>query len=72
VVGTLRLVRKGNLLTGDYRTPDGWRWLWAAHTSTSDASVQLSISSTDAAFAHQEVQVAFDDFRVMRGKVVCP
>jgi hypothetical protein len=72
VVGTLRLVRKGKLLTGYYRTPDGWRWLWAAHTSMSRASVQLSISSTDAAFAHQEVQVAFDDFRVMRGKVVCP
>ncbi len=72
IVGTLRLVRKGKLVTGYYRTPDGWRWLHATQTSTDPALVQLSISSTDAAFAHQEVQVAFDDFRVARGRVVCP
>jgi hypothetical protein len=37
-----------------------------------DASIRLSLSSSDTEFGGSEVAVALDDFRVVRGRIVCP
>lgn len=70
--GRLRLVRSGDLIHGSYLHAGQWIPFWEAPVTKADSLVQLSVYADPATFAHQEVTVAFDNFRVVRGHVVCP
>ena len=68
--GSLRLVRSGRELTAYYSHEGRWVWLWQSDGSAGETRVQLSLSSN--AFSHEEVSAAFDNFRVVRGRLDCP
>jgi hypothetical protein len=70
--GSLRLVRRGRTISGYVRAPGGWRKLLIADDPYGDTRLQLSISSLAGEWAHQEVRVAFDDFRINSGRLSCP
>jgi hypothetical protein len=70
--GRLRLVRSGDLIHGSYLHAGQWIPFWEAPVTRADSLVQLSVYADPATFAHEEVTVAFDNFRVVRGRVVCP
>jgi hypothetical protein len=70
-LGSLRLVRKRGMVTAYYAHLGHWVTISPAPAATGDVSVRLSISSSAAVFGHNEVRAAFDDFRVVRGRVVC-
>jgi hypothetical protein len=70
-VGTLRLVRRGGVVLAYVGHNGAWRFLGDSGSTARDTAVQVSIWSNDAEFAHQYVQVAFDNFQVVRGQVSC-
>jgi hypothetical protein len=69
--GSLRLTRSGDTLEGFYLHAGQWIPLWEAPVTRSSALVQLSAVANPGTFAGQEVTVAFDNFRVIRGRVAC-
>jgi hypothetical protein len=75
VAGSLRLTRRGSLITGWFRHNGDWVALRTA-TSVRDGSfVFLSVytdSYRPAAFAHRDVRIAFDNFRISQGRLSCP
>ncbi len=70
--GKLRLVREGGLLTGYYFGAGGWVALHTGPGTAGAVTVMLRSWSHSQVFKHEEVRVAFDNFRVSRGTVVCP
>lgn len=72
LAGQLRLVREGGLLTGYYLGAGGWVALHTGPGTAGAVSVALRSWSHSQVFKHEEVRVAFDNFRVNRGTVVCP
>ena len=70
--GSLRLVKRGRTISGYVRAPGGWRRLLTAADRYDDTQLQLSISALDGEWAHKEVKVAFDNFRVNAGRMSCP
>jgi hypothetical protein len=71
-LGALRLVRSGGSLVGYYRGPyGGWIRLDSESMTREPVNVSLSIYTTRSATGAQEVDVAFDNFRVTRGGIQC-
>ena len=70
--GSLRLVRAGRQLTAFYKHEGRWIWLWQSDGSTGNSRVRLSVDTNGWDFPHDEVQVAFDNFSVVRGRLLCP
>lgn len=70
--GTLRLVRLGGLLTGYYLGAEGWVTLHTGPVTGDDVRVALRSWGHSQVFKHVEVRVAFDNFRIHRGEVICP
>jgi hypothetical protein len=70
--GRLRLVRLGGSLTGYYFGGGGWVALHTGPGAAGAVAVALRSWSHSQVFRHEEVRVAFDNFRVSRGTVVCP
>jgi len=71
--GTLRMTRTGDVLTAYYRNPDGqWVQIYTenGHT-TQNIYFDFSVWSHDAYFANQAVQVAFDNFTLAQGRLLC-
>ena len=69
--GSLRLVQSGGFITGFVRHDGNWVRLLDAPSSHTEATVQLSISSLASDFGHERVKVAFDNFRINSGRLVC-
>jgi hypothetical protein len=66
-------VRAGGTVSGYLRDANGsWLRLNYAPTTTAPAPVSLSIFTNPSQFAHEDVRVAFDNFRITRGRLVCP
>jgi hypothetical protein len=69
--GSLRLVKRGETISGYVRAPGGWRRLLTADDAYDDAQLQLSITALDGEWAHEHVEVAFDNFRINAGRLTC-
>ncbi len=72
--GTLRLVRSGSVITGYFWDPIGAQWV-AVHSSpstTADVAPLLQVWSHDYAFMDMHAHVAFDNFRISSGTLICP
>ena len=70
--GKLRLVRSGTLLTAFYIRNSDWITLFSGPVVTSDLYFSLSSWGHNSFFGHQEVHVAFDNFVIQKGILVCP
>jgi hypothetical protein len=70
--GALRLVRRGRTISGYVRGRGGWKRLLTSDDPYDDIRLQLSISSLEGEWAHRDVKVAFDNFRVNTGHMSCP
>jgi len=71
--GTLRMVRTGSLLNGYYLGANGWVLIHTGPTvNTGDAHFGFSAWSHNALFGGQEVKVAFNNFVVNSGQILCP
>jgi hypothetical protein len=68
--GTLRLVRHGRVVTGSYRVDGGWLTLGSGRADTAPQRVSLGLFTTNDRLS-DDVRVAFDNYRVNRGRLVC-
>jgi Tol biopolymer transport system component len=69
--GTLRLQREGDTAVTSYWNGVDWIPLASGPTSTDTATIALGASSFMNRFAHQEVKVAWDNFRINSGTIFC-
>jgi len=69
--GTLRLQRQGDTAQTSYWNGSSWVVLASGPTITDPATVTLGASSFMGRFVHQEVQVAWDNFRINAGAISC-
>jgi hypothetical protein len=71
--GTLRLVRVGGTITGLYwnAATSAWVVIASGPIGTDDAGYLLFVWSHDSLFGDEEVRVAFDNFRISSGTLVC-
>ena len=72
--GKLRQVREGNRKSGYYFSEKSGNWVFiqSSRTATADVSFSLAAWSHNYAFMDQDVRVAFDNFMVTKGELVCP
>jgi WD40-like Beta Propeller Repeat len=69
--GTLRLQRAGDTAVTSYWNGVDWIPLASGPTSTDPATISLGATSFMNRFAHQEVKVAWDNFRINSGTISC-
>ena len=70
--GAFRLVRSGGQLKAFYRDPSfGWTTLLSAPGQPDAVTPGLALSANQD-FGHQEVKIAFDNFRISSGALSCP
>ena len=72
LAGTLRLQREGGtavVLLPQRRT---WVPIASGPISTDPALLNIGASSGSGRFVHQEVKIAWDNFRINSGTIVCP
>ena len=69
--GSLRVARKNGVETAYYRSQGAWVPI---HTGRAPGRTQLGLQlfATASDWTHQQVQIAFDNFRVTATKPVCP
>jgi hypothetical protein len=72
LAGTLRLQRQGDTAQTSYWNGSGWVVLASGPTITDPATITLGAGSFMERFVHQEVKVAWDNFRINSGTIVCP
>ena len=70
--GTLRLQRQGNTAVVSYLSGTNWVPIASGPTGTTPASITFGASSGVDRFAHQEVKIAWDNFRINSGSISCP
>lgn len=69
--GTLRLVRTGSDVTGFHGSGSTWVPVQSGAITTGDLKISISAWSHDYVFIDQEVKLAFDNFTVNKGALVC-
>jgi hypothetical protein len=72
LAGTLRLQREGATAVVSYLAGPSWVPVASGPTTTNPASITLGASSNMNRFVHQEVKVAWDNFRINSGTISCP
>jgi hypothetical protein len=70
--GSFRLVRLGDTIAGYYRRDGRWERVFSAPVAQDEAFAHLSVWTDLAQFGKHDVVVAFDNFRVNRGRMRCP
>jgi hypothetical protein len=70
--GSFRLVRLGDTISGYFRREGRWERIFLAPVTQGDAFAHLSIWTDTKQFTRQDIVVAFDNFRVNRGRMRCP
>lgn len=70
--GTLRIVRTGNTATGYHSTGSTWTLIHTGPVDSADVNFGFSSWSHDLYFAKQNVKVAFDNFTLTSGQLLCP
>ena len=71
LAGTLRLQRLGGTAIASYLSSVNWVPIASGPTTTSPASITLGASSGMQRFTHQEVKIAWDNFRINSGTISC-
>jgi TolB protein len=71
LTGTLRLQREGATAIVSYLSGATWVPIASGPTTTSSASITLGASSGMDRFIHQEVKIAWDNFRINSGAMSC-
>ena len=69
--GSFRLVRLGDIIAGYYRRDGSWERIFTSTVTRQDAFAHLSVWTDTRQFAAKDVVVAFDNFRVNRGRMSC-
>ena len=69
--GTMRLVRVGQTLSAYFLTPGGWQ-LVNSGIAPNAATLGMGLSAPGNQFAHQDVSVRYDNFRLNSGTLTCP
>jgi hypothetical protein len=72
LAGSLRLVRNRSSMQAYYRRDGRWVLLSRSDAMRGETFVRLAVRAAGADFSNEEVQVAFDNFRVLRGRLSCP
>jgi hypothetical protein len=72
LAGSLRLVRNGNSEQAYFQRDRSWIFLSQSNVTRGETQVRLAVRAAGTAFSRAEVQVAFDNFRVSRGRLSCP
>lgn len=72
LTGTLRLRREGSTAVVSYLNGATWVPVASGPTTTSSATITIGASSFMGRFAHQEVKIAWDNFRINSGTLSCP
>jgi hypothetical protein len=72
--GTLRLVRRGTVLTGSHRAfgSADWTELPVRMSSLFDATFSVALFTQSPGFGGQRARVAIDNFQVTAPQVICP
>jgi PKD repeat protein len=70
--GKLRLVRQGSAFTGYYYNGGMWIPVGTGPAPTSDGSYGIASWSHDNIFSDSEVKLAFDNFVMNSGDLICP
>jgi hypothetical protein len=71
-VGTLRLQREGSTAVVSYLSGANWVPVASGPTGTTPASITFGANSGRSNFSHQEVKIAWDNFRINSGSISCP
>jgi len=69
--GTLRLQREGDTAVTSYSNGSSWIGLSSGPTATDPATITLGAGSFMNRFVHQEVEVAWDNFRINAATISC-
>ena len=69
--GALRLTRRGDILTASSRGGTEWRVVAARVAVLEPAVITVGAGSYDGGFADRDVKIAFDNFSVNSGRLVC-
>jgi len=69
--GTLRLVRSSGIVTGYMAQGSGWRPVFSG-SATGDDVYGMGLWAAAADFGHVDGSVAFDNFKLSSGDLVCP
>ena len=72
LAGSLRLVRNRNWVQAYFRRDGRWMLLSQADSTRGATTLRLAVQAAGAAFSHEEVRCAFDNFRVLHGRMSCP
>ena len=70
--GMLRLSRTGSLGTGYYLDSGSWVQVHSGPVTTADVGFGFAAWSHDQLFAHQTAKLAFDNFTLSSGQLLCP
>ncbi len=70
--GMLRITRSGGVATAYYFSSGSWILLHSGPMTTGDVLFAFGIWSHNYVFSHQAVKVAFDNFTLNNGQVLCP
>ena len=60
------------MATGFYSSAGGWATIHSYTVSSANVSINISAWSHYRYFAHQDVQLAFDNFIINQGQLTCP
>lgn len=69
--GKLRMVRTGNTISGYYFKDGNWVLLTTQPVTTLDIHYSLGAWGYDAAFSQKTVKLAFDNFALNQGSLLC-
>jgi WD40-like Beta Propeller Repeat len=72
LAGTLRLQREGSTAVVSHLSGGNWMPVASGPTTTTSAMIALGATSTMNRFSHQEVKIAWDNFRINSGTISCP
>jgi WD40-like Beta Propeller Repeat len=73
LAGSFRLVRYGDVLNAYYRSLGGaWVQLLSAPANPGEAVIGLGLFALAGQWAHQTASVAYDNFRLNSGGLICP
>jgi dipeptidyl aminopeptidase/acylaminoacyl peptidase len=72
MAGSLRLQREGNTAASSYLSGSGWVPISSGPTALDPATINLEAQSIMNRFAHREVKIAWDNFRINSGTISCP
>ena len=70
--GYLRITRSGSIATGYYMNGSQWIQIHTGPVTTSDTGFGFAAWSHNYLFSHQTEEVAFDNFTLNSGTLLCP